>query len=794
MSTPIIPKEIHPGVHLLREIRSPTEQILSIQNRLKNILDFTVNFEGSRGITLKETALLSRKITVNPKEIKLLATVYMKGKWELKQAFRIEMKPPPEEISERIIRKNTSNLQSKIQAARQLISTTSIDHLTLRQVTDNLGNLIDPLFTPSPESISRGAEAVKFRTNVMWRRPSEFMNGPFNVFLDEIEPNDIKQGMLGDCWLMCALASLAEQPDLVRRLFVTKTSNTAGMYRVRLWKDGEPITITVDDYFPCFPQGLPVFSRSHGNELWVLLLEKVFAKINGSYMLLRGGWAFEGMSDLTGCPTENLDFEDDEVQLMLKRDQIWPLLQQADEEGSLMSASTHGEDMWTEAAKPDREGGLVPGHAYTIISVREAHGFRLLNIRNPWGTFEWDGNWSDRSPLWTLKMRKAINPVLDSSDGTFWMNYEDFTHNFTGINICWVKDFEEARMKGLFVKEHIGSIERVVPNKYYAVRPRHNVTVYLGVHQPDERMYGVADKCSNLDIGIVVLKVLSNGSFEIVDQRASATERQSELIVDLNANTNYIIVPRTTGCALQRPSTARRENLSLIDRQGELHALFIVTLIDLFKKFNIAMDSYLSDLQFQKMFEDIGVVLSNRDVTKIFQSYPSNRQGLALDGFLKYMQDKTETLGEPAIWRWLEGWGYDHDLYSVKSRRFVFTIHSLEKVHVIMKNQVGSGVSNLVDQLLLQHYGVKKSAIRAAQLYCLYEPKANSFIYGIYNSGSTPVDVEFDASKSEGIAYGIGSTMTRCRVKGDAWEILNYFQILKNCETCTINPQLTVSR
>jgi calpain-15 len=44
---------------------------------------------------------------------------------------------------------------------------------------------------------------------------------------------------------------------------------------------------------------------------------------------------------------------------------------------------------------------LIPGHAYSVIAAKEVKGHKLLNIRNPWGGFEWDGDWSDQSPLWT---------------------------------------------------------------------------------------------------------------------------------------------------------------------------------------------------------------------------------------------------------------------------------------------------------------------------------------------------------------------------------------------------------
>ena len=73
-------------------------------------------------------------------------------------------------------------------------------------------------------------------------------------------------------------------------------------------------------------------------------------------------------------------------------------------------------------------------------------------MRNPWGNFEWQGDWSDNSPLWTEEMRKAAgNPELHN-DGTFWMCYDDFLQHFTSINICRVKNWEEVRIKGKFVR------------------------------------------------------------------------------------------------------------------------------------------------------------------------------------------------------------------------------------------------------------------------------------------------------------------------------------------------------
>ncbi len=90
-----------------------------------------------------------------------------------------------------------------------------------------------------------------------------------------------------DSWLLSAVSALAERPALLERLFITKELNEYGIYRVKICKNGEWVTVTVDDYFPCYPLGAPIFARTQGNELWLLLLEKALAKLHGSYSSLR---------------------------------------------------------------------------------------------------------------------------------------------------------------------------------------------------------------------------------------------------------------------------------------------------------------------------------------------------------------------------------------------------------------------------------------------------------------------------------------------------------------------------
>ena len=149
-----------------------------------------------------------------------------------------------------------------------------------------------------------------------WRRVSEIEelnnpdNGPLEVFSKGIEPNDIKQGKLGDCYLLAALSVLAEKPQRIKNLFILDKINEQGVFAVRFYKNGKMRNIVLDDYIPCNKQtGELVFAKGSGNELWVILLEKAFAKLHGSYERIADGKPFLTMRDLTGAPGYRMSTE-----------------------------------------------------------------------------------------------------------------------------------------------------------------------------------------------------------------------------------------------------------------------------------------------------------------------------------------------------------------------------------------------------------------------------------------------------------------------------------------------------
>ncbi|CAK0877188.1 unnamed protein product, partial [Prorocentrum cordatum] len=124
--------------------------------------------------------------------------------------------------------------------------------------------------------------------SMWWQRFPEFVIVSDFGFRAE----DLRQGGVGDCWFMSALAVVAERPDLILRLFGGETArNAAGCYQIQLFLDGCWQAVLVDDRLPCTsqqrrPDGTSIaYSRADGQQLWSALVEKAYAK---SARLLQG--------------------------------------------------------------------------------------------------------------------------------------------------------------------------------------------------------------------------------------------------------------------------------------------------------------------------------------------------------------------------------------------------------------------------------------------------------------------------------------------------------------------------
>jgi hypothetical protein len=286
-----------------------------------------------------------------------------------------------------------------------------------------------------------------------------------------IEPGDMRQGQLGDCWLIAAMSCLATFPEEIEDLFFGHSAEAAedGRYTVMLYdhRSKRMTGVAIDEGVPCHrlgPRqyipgwqhlrgGVPLFVKPNG-ETWPLLVEKAFAKLLGGYSALAGGNECAAFRALTGCTKQESwrrrgaggDWrrswlsEDDmhtfyhRVDDSVSGERMWAQIEEWARSSFLMAVSISGEGSGRERRRAD---GLVELHAYSLLMTMTIGDLRLLKLRNPWGSHvEWNGDWSDESGKWAdhPNVAEALN-FRAAADGLFWMSWDDFSQTFTEVEV-----------------------------------------------------------------------------------------------------------------------------------------------------------------------------------------------------------------------------------------------------------------------------------------------------------------------------------------------------------------------
>lgn len=194
---------------------------------------------------------------------------------------------------------------------------------------------------------------------MQWERAPVIFRNNFSICDDGIFPIDIVQKTLGDCYLIASICAMAEKPERVSRILISKKTNKPGIYCVTLCITGIWESIIVDDYFTIDPQGgyRPAFSCSKDNQLWVMLLLKAWAKAYGGFLNVCGGTTLESLAELTGAPTAHYDTR------LEDHNYHWNNIYQASKAGYIMCSSSKTKENGVELNGQDPESGIVYCHA-----------------------------------------------------------------------------------------------------------------------------------------------------------------------------------------------------------------------------------------------------------------------------------------------------------------------------------------------------------------------------------------------------------------------------------------------
>ncbi|KOS22143.1 Calpain-9 [Escovopsis weberi] len=318
------------------------------------------------------------------------------------------------------------------------------------------------------------------------KRVHEIFEQP--TFMKDVNGSDVKQGSLGDCWIMASLTALSNVENGIQRTCVAYDTKI-GIYGFVFYRDGEWIISIVDDKLylksPCWDSPSmqrdllqqidredveTVYRKTYQtgskalffaqckdqNETWVPLLEKAYAKAHGDYASLSGGWIGEGLEDLSGGVTTELLSSD-----ILDIDAFWENEMSKVNQEFMFGCSTglleHGYG---------QRDGISEAHAYVVVDARTLKsGQRLVKLRNPWGEIRkglWEGPWSDGSKEWTTEVQDELGHKF-GSDSVFWISFEDLVRKYThfdrtrlfrdpdwrccqrwiGVDVPWKAEFHE---------------------------------------------------------------------------------------------------------------------------------------------------------------------------------------------------------------------------------------------------------------------------------------------------------------------------------------------------------------
>jgi hypothetical protein len=241
----------------------------------------------------------------------------------------------------------------------------------------------------------------------------------------EFDATDVNQGALGDCYLLAALMTLANtNPGLLDNAIDKKDDGT---YDVTLYKrkgflgggDLEQQTVNVTSSFvvhsgtssPAYAKGGDLdVEDTFEREIWVQLIEKAYAKMNGSYKKIDGGFTEVALEALTGESFSSTSLGNGFLGIGKTSDaDMKTNIKKAVDDKEPVTASTKSQKAIDKADKKAgvefaKDNDIVGRHAYSVMEADDSK----IKVRNPWGSGA-----------------KTAEPIMD------WQQFRSYYGRFT---------------------------------------------------------------------------------------------------------------------------------------------------------------------------------------------------------------------------------------------------------------------------------------------------------------------------------------------------------------------------
>ena len=758
--------ELIPGVILIKELNKNENNsnneiigimIYKIQLARMNILNLEIDFTGSNNVKINNKNYKKIKISIMPFETKIVAEIYLENDFKINPKFTFNLFIPEKKIQLEYLQQYEEEKLSLFEIIKREIYKYPYEFMDLEEINNILFNLninfIDIDFIHNEKSlINNNYNLADLNYIIHWRRPKDFIinNNSIQIMSGKETPylNDVKQGLIPNNNLVCVLNALTEKNNLINRLIINKDINQFGIYKIKLCIKGEWITVTIDDYFPCIPFSNPVVLSTFSNDLWVLLIEKALAKTFGNYFNLIDINISQYLNILTGCPTISYNIPN----LIDNTNDIQNYFHIIDEylnkKNYLMIAISNNTN--NNLSEPDL--------GYTIIDIINKNGnyFIVLRINI------FDKKYEKIREIYLKKLNKKHPELMkeyNNEQNILILFLEDFLKEFKTIEICYTQKWEDIRIRGKFVDIGDDNNTLIVSKCFYNINLERETNIIISLFQDDDEF--IFDKNisrkNKLDISLSIIKQDTKNN-EITVIKTYDFSFSSSIQIEINLPPgNYIIFPRTSGCLFGRISpNNNNSDVPLFDTNtNQLTDIFINTIKDIFKKFDILLNRYLGYKEFKGFLEcvqddkTINEKYFNNNILNRYQCYSD---GITEKGFIDYFKDiYLSKNGKEEIYNWLNKLGYDKDLYPLKSRCFMITFQTEISIKVSVYNTLNTNLYSKIERLILSSKGTKikeKGDIIIVQYKSSYN---YIFSVGAVNKGDKNLVVGIKINKKNGL-------------------------------------------
>ena len=358
----------------------------------------------------------------------------------------------------------------------------------------------------------------------------------YQIILNEPNYENVIQGdYLQDCYFISAVCSLCSRKNYINELFHIKTRTKENAYGVYLYLNGKKKLVLIDDYVPCIninsTKNLCFGFSFCNNEMWVSLLEKAWAKINGSYIKIgSGGYPNEVFDVLTEAYTEHIIIPHNYTKKT--KDSLWKKLDEGIRHNYMICLGTSKNEIIEQY-------GLTASHAYTLLKIYELkinkRIEKVVKLRNPYGNYEFNGRWSDNSKVWTEDLKKICD-FKNADDGIFHMSYEDMLKCFYVIDI--------AKLETNYKRE-IVKIKKSENTHFQVIKfeiEKNKTNCYINLYQKNPRIIKKNGKYPNKPVlGYIILAKMEKGKLIYINSETSISEDNDDYNVndDNNIKINF---------------------------------------------------------------------------------------------------------------------------------------------------------------------------------------------------------------------------------------------------------------